>query len=162
MTGGAAAVFHQSLAGFVPRLKLAGLRGNPPIKSIPVAGETDLNPDDVPPYFKTEPARSQLNLERNRVVLTCMAEGSWPLEFKWIHNDTELTRFSLEYRYVIPSLDRSHAGFYRCIVRNRVGALLQRRTEVQVVCEYQHWRRRGMRRMSLMMDEASPFVCVCV
>lgn len=54
--------------------------------------------DDVPPYFKTEPARSQLNLERNKVVLTCMAEGSWPLEFKWIHNNTELTRFSLEYR----------------------------------------------------------------
>uniref|UniRef100_A0A8C7TUW6 Sidekick cell adhesion molecule 2b n=1 Tax=Oncorhynchus mykiss TaxID=8022 RepID=A0A8C7TUW6_ONCMY len=71
-------------------------------------------------------------MERNRLVLTCMAEGSWPLEFKWIHNGTELTRFSLEYRYLIPSLDRSHAGFYRCIVRNRVGALLQRRTEVQV------------------------------
>ncbi|KAM8836507.1 protein sidekick-2 isoform 4-T4 [Spinachia spinachia] len=88
--------------------------------------------DDVPPYFKTEPVRSQLHLERNRLVLTCMAEGSWPLEFKWIHNSTELTRFSLEYKYLIPSLDRSHAGFYRCIVRNRVGALLQRRTEVQV------------------------------
>ncbi|XP_012989296.1 protein sidekick-2 isoform X4 [Esox lucius] len=88
--------------------------------------------DDVPPYFKTEPVRSQLHLERNRLVLTCMAEGSWPLEFKWIHNGTELTRFSLEYRYLIPSLDRSHAGLYRCIVRNRVGALLQRRTEVQV------------------------------
>ncbi|XP_059387315.1 protein sidekick-2-like isoform X2 [Carassius carassius] len=88
--------------------------------------------DDVPPYFKTEPVPSQLHLERNRLVLTCMAEGSWPLEFKWIHNDTEITRFSLEYRYLIPSLDRLHAGFYRCIVRNRVGALLQRRTEVQV------------------------------
>uniref|UniRef100_W5UH46 Protein sidekick-2 n=1 Tax=Ictalurus punctatus TaxID=7998 RepID=W5UH46_ICTPU len=88
--------------------------------------------DDVPPYFKTEPVRSQLHLEGNRLVLTCMAEGSWPLEFKWIHNTTELTAFSLEYRYLIPSLDRTHAGFYRCIVRNRVGALLQRRTEVQV------------------------------
>ncbi|TNN27478.1 Protein sidekick-2 [Liparis tanakae] len=54
--------------------------------------------NDVPPYFKTEPVRSQLHLERNRLVLTCMAEGSWPLEFKWIHNNTELTRFSLEYR----------------------------------------------------------------
>ncbi|XP_046708916.1 protein sidekick-2-like isoform X2 [Silurus meridionalis] len=61
-----------------------------------------------------------------------MAEGSWPLEFRWIHNITELTPFSLEYRYMIPSLDQTHAGFYRCIVRNRVGALLQRRTEVQV------------------------------
>ncbi|XP_051926661.1 protein sidekick-2 isoform X2 [Hippocampus zosterae] len=102
------------------------------ILSLLVVTHSALGQDDVPPYFKTEPVRSQLHLERNRLVLTCMAEGSWPLEFKWIHNSTELTRFSLEYRYLIPSLDRSHAGFYRCIVRNRVGALLQRRTEVQV------------------------------
>ncbi|GAA6097738.1 protein sidekick-2 isoform X1 [Tachysurus ichikawai] len=88
--------------------------------------------DDVPPYFKTEPVRSQLHLEGNHLVLTCMAEGSWPLEFRWIHNTTELTPFSLEYRYIIPSLDWTHAGFYRCVVRNRVGALLQCRTEVQV------------------------------
>lgn len=37
---------------------------------------------------------------------------------------------------MITSLDRTHAGFYRCIVRNRMGALLQRQTEVQVACEY--------------------------
>ncbi|XP_026531599.1 protein sidekick-2 [Notechis scutatus] len=61
-----------------------------------------------------------------------MAEGSWPLEFKWLHDNRELTKFSLEYRYMITSLDRTHAGFYRCIVRNRMGALLQRQTEVQV------------------------------
>lgn len=59
--------------------------------------------DDVPPYFKTEPVRTQVHLEGNRLVLTCMAEGSWPLEFKWLHNNRELTRFSLEYRQVIPS-----------------------------------------------------------
>nr|XP_033817053.1 protein sidekick-2 isoform X2 [Geotrypetes seraphini] len=88
--------------------------------------------DDVPPYFKTEPVRTQIHLEGNRLVLTCMAEGSWPLEFKWLHNNKELTKFSLEYRYMITSLDRTHAGFYRCIVRNRMGALLQRQTEVQV------------------------------
>ncbi|XP_066498621.1 protein sidekick-2 [Hoplias malabaricus] len=88
--------------------------------------------DDVPPYFKMEPVATQVHLEGNRLVLTCMAEGSWPLEFKWLYNGTELTRFSLEYRYLIPSLDRSHAGFYRCIVRNRVGALMQRSTQVQV------------------------------
>ncbi|NXD62073.1 SDK2 protein, partial [Eolophus roseicapillus] len=88
--------------------------------------------DDVSPYFKTEPVRSQVHLEGNRLVLTCMAEGSWPLEFKWLHNSQELTKFSLEYRYIITSLDRTHAGFYRCIVRNRMGALLQRQTEVQV------------------------------
>ncbi|XP_028935753.1 protein sidekick-2 isoform X1 [Ornithorhynchus anatinus] len=88
--------------------------------------------DDVPPYFKTEPVRTQVHLEGNRLVLTCMAEGSWPLEFKWLHNSQELTKFSLEYRYMITSLDRTHAGFYRCIVRNRMGTLLQRQTEVQV------------------------------
>ncbi|NXK06956.1 SDK2 protein, partial [Herpetotheres cachinnans] len=91
-----------------------------------------LSTDDVSPYFKTEPVRSQVHLEGNRLVLTCMAEGSWPLEFKWLHNSRELTKFSLEYRYMITSLDRTHAGFYRCIVRNRMGALLQRQTEVQV------------------------------
>ncbi|XP_069511212.1 protein sidekick-2 isoform X2 [Ambystoma mexicanum] len=88
--------------------------------------------DDVAPYFKTEPVRAQVHLEGNRLVLTCMAEGSWPLEFKWLHDSRELTKFTLEYRYMITSLDRTHAGFYRCIVRNRMGALLQRRTEVQV------------------------------
>lgn len=54
--------------------------------------------DDVPPYFKMEPPQTQVHLEGNRLVLTCMAEGSWPLEFKWIYNGTELTSFSLEYR----------------------------------------------------------------
>ncbi|KAM6967196.1 protein sidekick-2 isoform 2-T2 [Tautogolabrus adspersus] len=88
--------------------------------------------DDVPPYFKMEPPQTQVHLEGNRLVLTCMAEGSWPLEFKWIYNGTELTRFSLEYRYLIPTLDRAHAGHYRCIVRNRVGAIMQCSTEVQV------------------------------
>lgn len=55
------------------------------------------------PYFKTEPVRTQVHLEGNRLVLTCMAEGSWPLEFKWLHNSRELTKFSLEYRQARPS-----------------------------------------------------------
>lgn len=38
-------------------------------------------------------------------------------------------------RYLIPSLDRAHAGHYRCIVRNRVGAIMQCSTEVQVACK---------------------------
>lgn len=45
-----------------------------------------------------------MHLEGNRLVLTCMAEGSWPLEFKWLHNNRELTRFSLEYRQVAPPI----------------------------------------------------------
>ncbi|XP_034525631.1 protein sidekick-1 isoform X2 [Ailuropoda melanoleuca] len=91
-----------------------------------------LNFDDVVPYFKTEPGLPQIHLEGNRLVLTCLAEGSWPLEFKWMHNDRELTTYTSEYKYIIPSLQRLDAGFYRCVVRNRMGALLQRRSEVQV------------------------------
>uniref|UniRef100_A0A663NB43 Sidekick cell adhesion molecule 1 n=1 Tax=Athene cunicularia TaxID=194338 RepID=A0A663NB43_ATHCN len=88
--------------------------------------------DDVAPYFKTEPGLPQIHLEGNRLVLTCLAEGSWPLEFKWLHNDSEITAYSSEYKYTIPALQRSDAGFYQCVVRNRMGALLQRRSEVQV------------------------------
>ncbi|XP_073071061.1 protein sidekick-1 isoform X2 [Manis javanica] len=88
--------------------------------------------DDVVPYFKTEPGLPQIHLEGNRLVLTCLAEGSWPLEFKWMRNDSELTTYTSEYKYMIPSLQRLDAGFYRCVVRNRMGALLQRRLEVQV------------------------------
>ncbi|KAK9393076.1 protein sidekick-1 [Crotalus adamanteus] len=44
----------------------------------------------------------------------------------------EITEFSREYKYVIPSLKKSDGGFYQCIVRNRMGALLQRKSEVQV------------------------------
>ncbi|XP_010217023.1 PREDICTED: protein sidekick-1, partial [Tinamus guttatus] len=88
--------------------------------------------DDVAPYFKTEPGLPQIHLEGNRLVLTCLAEGSWPLEFKWLRNDSEITNYSTEYKYIIPALQRSDAGFYQCVVRNRMGALLQRRSEVQV------------------------------
>ncbi|XP_066129570.1 protein sidekick-1 [Saccopteryx bilineata] len=88
--------------------------------------------DDVVPYFKTEPGPPQTHLEGNRLVLTCLAEGSWPLEFKWLRNDTELTAYTSEYKYTIPSLRRPDAGFYRCVARNRMGALLQRRSEVHV------------------------------
>ncbi|KAG8505148.1 Protein sidekick-2 [Galemys pyrenaicus] len=124
--------------------------------------------DDVAPYFKTEPVRTQVHLEGNRLVLTCMAEGSWPLEFKWLHNNRELTKFSLEYRqasllpppwvpgggrYMITSLDRTHAGFYRCIVRNRMGALLQRQTEVQVA--YMGSFEEGEKRQSVSHGEAA-------
>lgn len=44
--------------------------------------------------------------------------------------------FYVPIRYLIPSLDKLHAGHYRCIVRNRVGAIMQCSTEVQVACEY--------------------------
>ncbi|TSK31290.1 Protein sidekick-1 [Bagarius yarrelli] len=87
---------------------------------------------DVAPYFKTEPGPPEIHLEGNRLVMTCLAEGSWPLEFKWSLNNTDITAFSPEYKYIISSLQRSDMGVYQCVVRNRMGALLQRRAEIQV------------------------------
>ena len=54
--------------------------------------------DDVVPYFKTEPGLPQIDLEGYRLVLTCLADGSWPLELKWTHNDSELTTYTSEYK----------------------------------------------------------------
>ncbi|XP_059414542.1 protein sidekick-1-like isoform X5 [Carassius carassius] len=87
---------------------------------------------DVAPYFKTEPGPPEIHLEGNRLVMTCLAEGSWPLEFKWMLNNTDITAFSPDYKYTISSLQRSNMGVYQCVVRNRMGALLQRRAEIQV------------------------------
>ncbi|XP_073801026.1 protein sidekick-1 isoform X4 [Danio rerio] len=87
---------------------------------------------DVAPYFKTEPGPPEIHLEGNRLVMTCLAEGSWPLEFKWMLNNTDITAFSPEYKYTISSLQRSNMGVYQCVVRNRMGALLQKKAEIQV------------------------------
>ncbi|XP_048847436.1 protein sidekick-1-like [Brienomyrus brachyistius] len=87
---------------------------------------------DVAPYFKTEPSLSEIHLEGNRLVLTCLAEGSWPLEFKWMLNNSDITSFSPQYKYTIPSLQQSDVGSYQCVVRNRMGTLMQRRAEIQL------------------------------
>uniref|UniRef100_A0A673FZ70 Protein sidekick-1-like n=1 Tax=Sinocyclocheilus rhinocerous TaxID=307959 RepID=A0A673FZ70_9TELE len=81
----------------------------------------------IAPYFKTEAGGAQTHLEGNRLVLTCLAEGSWPLQFKWMRNNLFLSS-----RYTITSLKREDAGVYQCAVRNRMGALIQTRADVRV------------------------------
>lgn len=45
------------------------------------------------------------------------------------------------FRLSMPSLKRTDAGLYQCMVRNRMGAVIHRRMEVQVACKYtQHTR----------------------
>ncbi|TMS15293.1 Protein sidekick-2 [Larimichthys crocea] len=77
--------------------------------------------DDVPPYFKMEPPQTQVHLEGNPPGPNLHGGGQLAtgiqMDIQW---------------YLIPSLDRAHAGHYRCIVRNRVGAIMQCSTEVQV------------------------------
>uniref|UniRef100_A0A7N8XS43 Sidekick cell adhesion molecule 1 n=1 Tax=Mastacembelus armatus TaxID=205130 RepID=A0A7N8XS43_9TELE len=84
------------------------------------------------PYMFWGGLGQQVVLEGNRLVLTCLAGGSWPLQYRWTLNNNNITDWTPQYRSVIPSLKRTDAGVYQCTSRNRMGAVIHRRTEVQV------------------------------
>uniref|UniRef100_A0A8D3BIJ2 Sidekick cell adhesion molecule 1a n=1 Tax=Scophthalmus maximus TaxID=52904 RepID=A0A8D3BIJ2_SCOMX len=71
----------------------------------------------------------RVTLEGNRLVLTCLAGGSWPLQYRWTLNGSNITDWT---PLSVPSLKRTDAGLYQCSVRNRMGAVINRRIEVQV------------------------------
>uniref|UniRef100_A0A674PFT0 Sidekick cell adhesion molecule 1 n=1 Tax=Takifugu rubripes TaxID=31033 RepID=A0A674PFT0_TAKRU len=87
---------------------------------------------EVAPYLRGNGARQQVVLEGNRLVLTCLVGGSWPLQYRWTLNNSNVTDWTPQYRLFMPLLKRTDAGLYRCIARNRMGAVLDHRTEVQV------------------------------
>ncbi|XP_078723352.1 LOW QUALITY PROTEIN: protein sidekick-2-like [Lampetra fluviatilis] len=89
--------------------------------------------DEGPPSFRRDAPRTQTQLEGNRLVLTCLADGSLPMQYRWLRNGSDVFQYSEEHRYVIPSVRPEDAGSYQCVARNKFGALLQPPTEVQVV-----------------------------
>uniref|UniRef100_A0AAQ4PT27 Sidekick cell adhesion molecule 1a n=1 Tax=Gasterosteus aculeatus aculeatus TaxID=481459 RepID=A0AAQ4PT27_GASAC len=86
----------------------------------------------VAPYLRGGGLRQQVVLEGNRLVLTCLAGGSWPLQYRWTLNNSDVTGWTPQYRLSVGSLKRTDAGLYQCVVRNRMGAVIHGRTEVQV------------------------------
>ncbi|CAJ1053978.1 protein sidekick-1-like isoform X2 [Xyrichtys novacula] len=92
-----------------------------------------LHGQEVAPYLRGGGlGQQQVVLEGNRLVLTCLAGGSWPLQYRWTLNNSNITDWTPQYRLSLPSLSRTDAGLYQCVVRNRMGAVIQKRTEVQV------------------------------
>ncbi|KAM8822022.1 protein sidekick-1-like [Synchiropus picturatus] len=91
-----------------------------------------LHAQEVAPYLLTEGLEPQVALEGNRLVLSCLAGGSWPLQYRWALNGTDITDWTPQFRWTLQSVKRTDAGQYQCTVRNRMGALIQRSTEVQV------------------------------
>ncbi|XP_061768377.1 protein sidekick-1-like [Nerophis ophidion] len=91
-----------------------------------------LHGQEVAPYLRGVGVAQRVVLEGNRLVLTCLAGGSWPLQYRWFLNSSNITDWTPQYRLFIPSLQRTDAGFYQCTVRNRMGAIIHGRTEVQV------------------------------
>ncbi|XP_078800475.1 protein sidekick-1 isoform X2 [Oryzias latipes] len=92
----------------------------------------ELSLSEVAPYLQGVGQAKQVVLEGNRLVLTCPAGGSWPLHYRWTLNNSNITDWTLQNRLSIPSLKRNDAGLYQCMVRNRMGALIHRKTEVHV------------------------------
>ncbi|XP_028264625.1 protein sidekick-1-like [Parambassis ranga] len=91
-----------------------------------------LHGQEVAPYLRGSGLGQQVVLEGNRLVLTCLAGGSWPLQYRWTLNNSNITDWTPQYRLSMPALKRTDAGTYQCMVRNRMGAVIHRRTEVQV------------------------------
>ncbi|XP_008287351.1 protein sidekick-1-like, partial [Stegastes partitus] len=91
-----------------------------------------LHGQEVAPYLRGGGLGQQVVLEGNRLVLTCLAGGSWPLQYRWTLNNSNITDWTPQYRLSMPSLKRTDAGLYQCTVRNRMGAVIHRKTEVQV------------------------------
>uniref|UniRef100_A0A8C9XQ01 Sidekick cell adhesion molecule 1 n=1 Tax=Sander lucioperca TaxID=283035 RepID=A0A8C9XQ01_SANLU len=87
---------------------------------------------EVAPYLRGAGLGQQVVLEGNRLVLTCLAGGSWPLQYRWTLNNSNITDWTPQYRLSVQSLKRTNAGLYQCMVRNRMGAVIHRSTEMQV------------------------------
>lgn len=56
---------------------------------------------EVAPYLRGSGARQQVVLEGNRLVLTCMVGGSWPLQYRWTLNNSNVTDWTPQYRLVL-------------------------------------------------------------
>lgn len=56
---------------------------------------------EVAPYLRGGGLGQQLVLEGNRLVLTCLAGGSWPLQYCWTLNNSNITDWTPQYRSVI-------------------------------------------------------------
>lgn len=60
-----------------------------------------LRVSEVAPYLRGDGLRRQVVLEGNRLVLTCLAGGSWPLQYRWTLNNSNLTDWTPHYRLVV-------------------------------------------------------------
>lgn len=55
---------------------------------------------EVAPYLRGGGQGQQVVLEGNRLVLTCLAGGSWPLQYRWTLNNSNITDWTPQYRSV--------------------------------------------------------------
>lgn len=56
---------------------------------------------EVAPYLQGGERGQLVVMEGNRLVLTCPAGGSWPLQYRWTLNNTNITEWTPQYRLVV-------------------------------------------------------------
>ena len=70
---------------------------------------------EVAPYLRGGGAGQQVVLEGNRLVLTCLAGGSWPLQYRWTLNNSNISDWTQQYRSV--------SSGWQCVTVCRVSLL---------------------------------------
>lgn len=69
--------------------------------NLPCPSFSPLRTSEVAPYLRGDGLRRQVALDGNRLVLTCLAGGSWPLQYRWTLNNSNLTDWTPHYRSVV-------------------------------------------------------------
>lgn len=62
---------------------------------------------EVAPYLRGGVLQQRVVLDGNRLELTCLAGGSWPLQYRWTLNHSNITDWTPQYRSVSTGCLRS-------------------------------------------------------
>lgn len=62
---------------------------------------------EVAPYLRGGVLQQRVALDGNRLELTCLAGGSWPLQYRWTLNHSYITDWTPQYRSVTTGYLRS-------------------------------------------------------
>ena len=94
------------------------------------AGATDNAKDAFsPPVFVEEPKPLEYVSLNHAHLLTCSAQGSEPLQYRWTKEGAGLvTPFSTNGVHRISAMKTADYGVYRCLVKNEFGAVLSRQS----------------------------------
>ena len=92
--------------------------------------------ESPPTSFFQQPLSASIDISNNRKVLHCEATGSPSPVYQWIKNGQPLSSTNTsDIALVIPRIQQSDTGDYRCIASNSHGSLLSRAARVNVACK---------------------------
>lgn len=57
-------------------------------------------------------------------------------QYKWFKDGVELSDFTTEHFHRIVNTRREDGGIYQCMAKNDVGAILSKKLEITVACEF--------------------------